>query len=357
MKLLIYGARSLALGAYLAIRKLYPEYPIEGFLVTSCHNDPPVLAKKPVWEVSQFAQMASGENMSQFHILIATPENTHSEIIATLQAYGIRSYTCLDSAKESRLMERYFGSEGLFRSLHHVQPGDERAKLCAFSAMFYKDEQLQGQYITPEWVKPLQVGAALTKQRIAGLTDHTGRNISYKNSNYCELTGLYWIWNNALSISDAEYYGLFHYRRFLDISEEDLYRIEAADVDVILPFPTIHEPNSLEHHTRYISESDWASMEHALSELAPEYMRALPVIFQKAYLYNYNILLAKKKVLADYCDWLFPILERVEELSDPKGRERNDRYIGYLGENLLTLYFMYNQDRFHIYHTGRIMLT
>ena len=57
-----------------------------------------------------------------------------------------------------------------------------------------------------------------------------------------------------------------------------------------------------------------------------------------------------------YCDWLFPLLSRVEELSEPKGSERADRYIGYLGENLTTLYFMKNKDRLKIAHAGRLML-
>ena len=75
------------------------------------------------------------------------------------------------------------------------------------------------------------------------------------------------------------------------------------------------------------------------------------------YLYNYNILIATVEVLRTYCAWLFPILSRTEELSMPHGWERADRYIGYLGENLLTLYFMYHQKDLNIVHTGHIMLT
>ena len=41
----------------------------------------------------------------------------------------------------------------------------------------------------------LQVGAALTDKRIYSevITDDTEENISEKNQQYCELTGLYWI--------------------------------------------------------------------------------------------------------------------------------------------------------------------
>ena len=68
-------------------------------------------------------------------------------------------------------------------------------------------------------------------------------------------------------------------------------------------------------------------------------------------------MLAKAKIMKDYCEWLFTILEKVEELSIPKGYERQDRYIGYIGETMTTLYFMANRTMLNIVHTGRIMLT
>ena len=67
-------------------------------------------------------------------------------------------------------------------------------------------------------------------------------------------------------------------------------------------------------------------------------------------------MIARKEIFQNYCNWLFPILERTEELSEPKGNERADRYIGYLGENLTTLYFMYHKKDLNIVYTGRRML-
>lgn len=41
--------------------------------------------------------------------------------------------------------------------------------------------------------------------------DNEGDNISGKNPDYCELTAQYWAWKNI----DCDYYGFFHYRRYL----------------------------------------------------------------------------------------------------------------------------------------------
>ena len=80
--------------------------------------------------------------------------------------------------------------------------------------------------------------------------------------------------------------------------------------------------------------------------------RTFDEVLEQEYLYNYNIILAKRRVLEEYCAWLFPILFRAEEINDPKGRKLPDRFIGYLGENLETLYFNYHKDRLWITHTG-----
>ena len=60
---------------------------------------------------------------------------------------------------------------------------------------------------------PIQVGTTLTDRRLEGMTyhDNEGDNISEKNPDYCELTAQYWAWKHL----DCDYYGFFHYRRYL----------------------------------------------------------------------------------------------------------------------------------------------
>ena len=74
-------------------------------------------------------------------------------------------------------------------------------------------------------------------------------------------------------------------------------------------------------------------------------------MLKQEYLYNYNIVVAKREVLDAYCEWLFPLLFRIEEINDPKGEKIPNRYIGYIGETLETLYFMCNGEKLRIAHT------
>lgn len=55
---------------------------------------------------------------------------------------------------------------------------------------------------------PLHVGKS-GKEELGYQGDDTGDNISAKNPNFCELTGLYWAWKNLPN----DYLGLIHYRR------------------------------------------------------------------------------------------------------------------------------------------------
>lgn len=358
MDLVIFGAQGMALGAYKAIQCLYPQRNVSCFIVSGLGGNAPKLAGIPVKELSSFADGLSQDEKDNVEVLIATPENVMPEIEQILDRFGLHCYVRLDSMRFAELMERYYLVSGSFRPLSALPVGFHKCSCQVFMAKFYKDRPLTQSYQRGDWIIPIQVGAALCDERVADVLDCDGDNISAKNVNYSELTGLYWIWKNKLQKSeDCQYYGLAHYRRVLELSDDDWLRLADNQVDVVLPYPMPYEPDIEMHHRRYLKDADWNALLIALKTLQPEYAEAFSDILKQQYLYNYNIVLARRQVLADYCDWLFPILELTEQLSAPKGSERADRYIGYMGETLTTLYFMYNRNKLNIVHAGCRFLT
>ncbi|MDE7286148.1 MAG: DUF4422 domain-containing protein [Lachnospiraceae bacterium] len=341
----VYGAQMVAVSVYYAIKTLYKECEVICFIVNDLTGNPLQIDGIPVVPLDEFQE-------GHIKILIATPENHHASIVEALETKGLKDYVCMDSHTEARLMERYYNETGNFQALRTYPEGQKKADLAVYMTRFHKDKPLRSDYRAQDWIYPIQAGASCTEISIADVRDDQGDNISEKNVNYSELSALYWVGKHGT----ADYLGLFHYRRILDVQETDLYRFLENDVDVILPYPTVHYPNIREHHKRYLKEQDWCAMLEALEELAPSYAEAFPRIFEGQYFYNFNMLIAKREVFKAFCDWLFPILARTEALSEPKGWERADRYIGYLGENLTTLYFMVHQKDFKIVHTGRWML-
>lgn len=357
MKLAIYGAQGYALGAYEAIKTLYPKRVIPCFIVTAMGNNSPVLGNVPVREIAAVSSEMTKAQKDSIEIIIATPENVQPDIEEALENYGFRHHSRLDSERWGELMKMFHLKLDRFLPLSALPVGYNKPFIRIYMAKSDKDKPLINFPVLPGYVYPLQVGAENTEARIADRLDNKGENISKKNGNYSELTGLYWIWKNKLCAAgisegdDGQYFGLAQYRRMLVFSRDDMLRLMDNDVDVVLPYPMPYEPNINAHHERYLKEDDWSAIMAALKELQPEYAEYFPQVLEQQYLYNYNVILAKKSVLREYCEWLFPILERTEELSVPKGSERADRYIGYIGESLETLYFIKNVSRLNIVHT------
>lgn len=362
MDLVIFGAQGIALGAYKAIHSCCPTRRVWCFLVSELGENASVLAGLPVRETASFAEGLSQKEKDNIEILIATPENVMQEIEESLDRHKLHCHVRLDSPRWAELVGHYYFRDNGYIPLSALPIGYHKADVNVYMAKSHKDKPLVRNYSIPEWIVSIQVGAALCSERVADVLDCEGAHISEKNGNYSELTALYWVWKNCLSKqmfgnNRGEYYGLCHYRRILELSDDDVLRFVDNGVDVVLPYPMPYEPNIEEHHRRYLKNQDWNALLLALEELSPQYAACFPDILAQQYFYNYNIMIARKEVLNAYCSWLFPILERVEELSIPKGDDRSDRYIGYMGETLATLYFMANKDRLNIAYAGCRFLT
>lgn len=209
---------------------------------------------------------------------------------------------------------------------------------------------------------PIQVGAAMAGEHFDGfLADDTGENISEKNPGYCELTAQYWAWKNVW----ADYYGFFHYRRYLypDTNFKRPYRIEReldrslldrlgfgsiaeliSEYDLIAPvgenmYMSVrnHYASAPCHHLR-----DLECVERVVQERHPEMVGAVQEYLSGAVCYFGNIYIMRRDVFQNYCNWLFPILAEFDERTDISHYSAQEQRVdGYLAERLFGIYLTY----------------
>ncbi len=200
----------------------------------------------------------------------------------------------------------------------------------------------------------LQVGAALTDRKICRgvITDDTGENISEKNKQYCELTGLYWIWKNAWE----DYVGMVHYRRHFLLPDDWLERMEKNGIDVILPVPLCVVPCLAENYKERHIASDWeVLMEYFQNNLLMEYDRAAE-FFNRGLYSPCNMLIAKKTVFDELCSWLFPVLDAVAMHIGKRDDKYQNRYPGFMAERLMTYFFEGRGHQYNVVYANKNFL-
>lgn len=192
---------------------------------------------------------------------------------------------------------------------------------------------------------PLQVGAE-GKKDLGYERDNVKENISLKNKNYCELTGVYWIWKNV----KCDITGLVHYRRYFfeksikhklkDIISEEKISSLLKEYDVIVPKKVkIPYKNVKNQFCKFHHEKDYDITRAVIKKLYPDYLDAFDKVSNRNWLYPYNMLITKKSWFDEYSKWLFNILFEVEKRVDMTNySDYEQRLYGFLSERLLNVW-------------------
>ncbi|MDR1332080.1 MAG: DUF4422 domain-containing protein [Tannerella sp.] len=243
-------------------------------------------------------------------------------------------------------------------------------------SFYYKNTPV---LVADDLYQPVMAGNApdVSNDKIQG--DAAGDNISAKNRNYSELTGLFWVWKNTRE----DIVGSCHYRRYFTAKPEPaLYRlkrllyypvglykkrygliytgnlrrflprivnreeIEAlmGEYDAILPQARKLKYTVREHYGRYHRIEDLTLLESVLSAKCPDYVDAFHVLMNSKSLYANNMFVLHEHHFQDFMAWWFDLLFELESRTDiNQYTGYQERVFGFIAERLLNLWFIKNQ--------------
>lgn len=213
-------------------------------------------------------------------------------------------------------------------------------------------------------LQPIHVGASMSKEILDIQRDDEGVNISEKNSSFCELTAMYWAWKNCRTVSIV---GLFHYRRFFDTSgfsqwrnRQQLvdpsiiqskfesthnYEKELENYDVILATPKYLSRSVFVSYRRDHHVADLEHLERIIDEYYPEYIDAYNKVMNSHHFSPFNMFIARWEWFDQYCEWLFGILFKLENVVVISEDKYQKRVFGFIAERLLNVYCVHHNCR------------
>lgn len=203
----------------------------------------------------------------------------------------------------------------------------------------------------PNCYKYILCGADQIEYLNQDIKDNTYDNISSLNKYYSELTGLYWAWKND---NYSSIKGLVCYRRFLIslfpfphyITEKSINRY-LAKYDIIMSKKKgLGGLTVREQFEKGVSSENISICENIIKEKYPEYVDDMNYVWNEKKLSAFNIMICKKEVFDDYCEWLFSILFEMHSkivLEELSGYQM--RIFAFVSERLLPIWVRHNNLR------------
>lgn len=185
------------------------------------------------------------------------------------------------------------------------------------------------------------------------LKDNSKDNIEKKNSSYCELTAVYWLWKNY---NEIENIGICHYRRYFSrkvISKSEKHYINNMDIisalnnyDIIVPQKWWHSKytNSENYYIHGAGKKkDLIVLRKIIEVKYPQYIVYYDRVLNMHAASYCNMLITTKETYDNYCNWLFDILFEAEKQIDISNYNKTEaRVFGYMSELLLNVWILKN---------------
>lgn len=360
----IAGASSRARTTKEYLEKLNPDIKVLAFLVSPEMDDNPDEAD------GLFVVPISNESHvdTSVKVYLGTRGVNHDKLTSELLGIGFSADNIipvtpeLDMKLRNEYVRKAFEEKGKeFIKLVDLSDGrNESESLCSSSPhLFIAKTVFDSDFEMPVPLKPyeyiLQAGTSQAAGRLSDASqyDDEGENISGKNSHFCELTAMYWIWKNV----KESIVGLEHWRRRFLLPDNWMQIVSTNDIDVILPVPLCVMPTLKENFITRHLPIFWDETMNIIGELYPEDKAKAEKYFDNTNLYSpCNMLIARKEIFDDYSSWLFPILLELNERIGIVDDKYQNRYPGFVSERLLNYYFEIRRNDLKIAYADKSFL-
>jgi len=197
---------------------------------------------------------------------------------------------------------------------------------------------------------------------VPGITDSKG-GIPDLNPWYCEATALYWMWKK----SKAKIVGLEHYRRFF-VDNQNKFLTETKIQDLL----KVHDVIVAEH--RYLGKPEtWPIVAQSIvtgwegrkfqaykmiygfilhlarNPKTYDFARfVLNDLYDEQTLYKCNMFIAKKKLLNEWCEFMFPALDEWFKTDGMVLDQTNMRLVGYVFEHIFGSWLKWKEYKIYV---------
>ncbi|MCX2717306.1 DUF4422 domain-containing protein [Helicobacter sp. MIT 21-1697] len=193
--------------------------------------------------------------------------------------------------------------------------------------------------------------------------------MSTLNPYFCELTAMYWAWKNL----EADYYGLFHYRRVFDFTPNTFfwrlksafvpksrviakYHLDSAfitsylqthHIDIIIPKPLSLRPDRNAYEAFAKGGHNIKDLDKAIAYIKETYPYmsdsiTATLFTNGAKMCYWNMAIWRKEIFFAYCEWLFDVFFAVQKQIDYISYDAyQSRIFGFLGERLFNVWLHY----------------
>lgn len=349
-RIVIYGAGTMGKAVYRCLHEAPFDLKIEAFIVRSLEGNP-----DSIDGISVVALSDAG-SYKEALILVALNGKLIPEVMTDLENCGFIDILPVSFDGDLWTDIRYAwirANDILPKSILYLmdqEDGDDleisgtaerKADMSIYVVHSIYDRELSEVAVDKKYEIPIQVGAALTNRHLFTTLDSSGEdNISSKNRQYCELTGIYWAWKNDRS----DYVGFSHYRRKFELTEEQMDCFIKAGVDVVVTCPIVNFETVRSQYGKDHVIDDWDTLIDVIRKMTPEYYESALKIQDGIYYYAYNMFIMRRDIFDKYCSFIFPLLAECERRIGERDDVYQNRYVGFLAERLLSVFLTKHAD-------------